>query len=43
MIKAISWIQYDSLTKEGHPRHPMYKKHEDRFQKFDIESYLKSK
>ncbi len=41
--KHIKWIRYDSLTKQGHPRHPMYKKHEDRFESFDMDSYLKEK
>lgn len=40
--KNIRWIRYDSLTKEGHPRHPMYKKHEDRFENFDIRTYLET-
>lgn len=39
--KNVDWIRYDSLTKQGHPRHPMYKKHEDRFERFDMEMYLK--
>ncbi|MBH46935.1 MAG: hypothetical protein CME71_02060 [Halobacteriovorax sp.] len=36
----VKWIQYDDLTKTGHPRHPSRKKHEDRFREFKIEDYL---
>ena len=39
--KNINWICYDELTKKGNPRHPMYKKHENRFMPFDMQMYLK--
>jgi hypothetical protein len=37
------WIKYGELTKAGHPVHPLYKKHVDRFSPFDVETYLSKK
>ena len=38
--KKCTWIQYDSLTKKGHPKHPARKKHEDRFLEFNLKNYV---
>jgi len=35
------WQQRGSLTKKGHPRHPLYLRKDATFKTFNIESYLK--
>lgn len=40
--KKVTWIRYDEFTKSGHPKHPARKKHENRFKKFDLISYLEN-
>lgn len=40
--KKVRWIQYDDLTKAGHPKHPSRKKIVNNFKAFDIKDYLNS-
>ena len=35
-----TWYHVDALTKEGHPRHPLYLKKNGTIEQFDIHTYL---
>lgn len=39
--KDTPWVVAGSLTKQGHPRHPLYLKTKTNFVPFDINNYLK--
>lgn len=34
------WLNYDDLTNDGHPRHPLYVSYHKEFNEFDLEKYL---
>lgn len=36
-----NWLHLNSLTKYGHPKHPLYLPYNSEFNKFDISNYLK--
>lgn len=39
-IKYVRWVTVGDLTKDGHPRHPLYLHSESKITDFDIDKYL---
>lgn len=37
-----NWLRMGSLTKEGHPKHPLYLSNKSQFEPFNITSYLQN-
>ena len=38
--ETLAWARVQALTQKGHPRHPLYKPIQSRFEVFDVEKYI---